>query len=262
MLDFEIRDNIFDVERLLSNVEKRHLPFAAARGLNRTVATAQKEVRRRLSDRFTIRRDWTSKGIRIKVATKRNLEALLYTLDWYMEHQEEGAQRGTLRGGPRFVPTLAAREGGTFKGEVKAPRGETLLKISRKAALQTAFRKRRRKVGAAKAAGRRLAFIAKTRTGKRGLFVRVGGDRLPIVLLYTLADSVRVPPRWGFEGTVGEVSDKHLRREFLLSLEEALADDRQGPIKNWAITHLLEHGPSLGARPFGLGGGTVHNLAR
>lgn len=236
MLQFSASSNLDDIIANLTELEATQVPFAMVLGLNRTSAEAQNQVKSDLPGRFTLRRDWVAKGVRTKFATRSAPVALVYTKDWFMEHQETGATRTSSKGGAMFIPSLEVREGESISGLIKkGMRPGALLKKAEKAG---AREKRRYRKGE-KAYAQPLAFIATMSNGKRGLFIRRQADkRLPIVLLYTLDESVKVPPRWGFGQTTEGVADKVLRREFIKALDEGLNSAKGGPIKSNYVDHL------------------------
>lgn len=247
MLNIGIFSNVEDIIGNLTELEAKHVPFATVLSLNRTMAEGQRVVKAGMPGRFHLRNTWSEKGVRTKSATKSNPTALVYTLDWYMRDQEAGATRRPTKAGSMFIPSLEVREGEAITGLVKkGMRPKALLKAAEKAA----GRKRGRRAGPAKP----TAFIATMGNGKRGLFIRRTADkRLPIVLLYTLQESVKVAPRWGFERSVVGVSDKVMRAEFIKALDQALKSAKGGPIKSAYVSHLAEHG---GFDAYGGGGGS------
>lgn len=230
----------------LTDLERTQVPFAWTKALNVTAAEIQKEVKVGLPDRFTLRRDWVAKGIRIRGASKSRPEAWVFTKDWYMASQETGGDRHPLKAPDIFVPSLEVREGKTFSGQIaKANRPAVLLKAANRGSGK-------------RQPGRHanpLAFIAATKTGKKGLFIRRDADRrLPIVLLYTLAPEVKIPPRWGFEQVTARVSQKTIRRAFIDALDKALKTARGGPIRSAYVEHLERNPGGFDAYRGGGGG--------
>lgn len=93
-MDFTGLNRIADnLSRIKKNVE-----FANAVALTRTAQAGQTDVRTDLKSKFTLRNTWTERGIRISPATPDKLEAEVYSKDWYMTQQEEGAQRAPKEG--------------------------------------------------------------------------------------------------------------------------------------------------------------------
>lgn len=265
MLQLSVTSNIEDIIGNLTDLEATQVPFAWVLALNRTAAEGQSALRANLPRRFTIRRPWVANGIRTKVATKANPVALVFTKDWFMAQQEAGATRQPARASMLYVPSLSVREGESAQGEVmKGMRPRTLLAAAARADKRQKRRYRKEGQDYAKP----LAFIATMGDGKRGLFIRRDHSRLPIVLLYTLQESVKIPPRWGFERTTAGVADKHLRRQFISALDQALKGAKSGPIKSAYVDHLKEFGGSAhdwysgGGGGDALGGSVLSSLER
>ena len=82
--------------------------FAAAVALTRTAQDAQKEVRRQLPSRFTIRTGWVAKGIRVKMARKNNLESVVWVKDWFMTIQN-GRRVYAMEISPVYVDVAVER---------------------------------------------------------------------------------------------------------------------------------------------------------
>lgn len=234
--------NIGDIVGMLTEIERKHVPFAQMLAINRTVAAAQREVKADMPSRFTLRRDWVVKGLRIKPAKRGQLEATLYTLDWFMHHQEEGATRTPSRRDKMFIPSLDVRAGGSFDGLVlRRMRPGQLLKRSETAAAKP--KRRYRKAGQAYA--KPLAFIAEMESGKRGLFIRRDASRrLPLVLLYTIDAAVKNAPRWGFGKTTRGITDKELQHEFIKALDHAFKTAKGGAVNSKYVSFLRDHGSS------------------
>ena len=101
-----------DIEKALRQLkaltDPKQLNFAIAKALTQTAVEVQKELRRNMPSRFTIRRPWIVQGIRVERATKQNLEAVVYSRDDFMELQETGGTKNPRR---RYlaIPTKAVR---------------------------------------------------------------------------------------------------------------------------------------------------------
>lgn len=108
-LDIVVRaDKNFD--RILTL--NRQLPYAAAVALTKTVDVGRNLAIDQLKRKFKLRGSWYKKerkfGIKIKTASRDNLEASVYTLaDWLEAHETEGGEEKQLSGKPGsagFVP--------------------------------------------------------------------------------------------------------------------------------------------------------------
>lgn len=111
----------------LDNLVKGNFKFAAVRTVTMLAKEAQFEVRRQMPSRFTLRRDWVQKGVRILAARVRNdpttvmtrntgkpllaakrdaHEAVVYTLDQnFMRRQEFGGIKSPDKGSRLAIPT-------------------------------------------------------------------------------------------------------------------------------------------------------------
>lgn len=105
----QVKVNADLVNRRLTDLEQKQLPFATARALTWLAMDVQKEERRELPRRFTIRNTWVAKGIRIKPAKKTRLVAEVYSRDDFMERQEEGGTKRPKQGQHLAVPVDARR---------------------------------------------------------------------------------------------------------------------------------------------------------
>jgi hypothetical protein len=96
------------VQRLQAVCAPGQLQFAVAKALTATAREVQAEVRAQMPRRFTLRRDWVVKGIMTRQATKRDLEAIVYSRDKFMNLQEYGGAKDP-RGNYLAVPTSMVR---------------------------------------------------------------------------------------------------------------------------------------------------------
>lgn len=120
---FDVRHNIRDVERGLSDFARGQLPFATSRALNAVaddVARAEEAELRDALDRPT---PFTLKGVAVRRSSKARLEAAVFIKDRqaaYLTFQEQG---GTRRPAGRAIPVPATTRRNKFgnlsKGAVK-----------------------------------------------------------------------------------------------------------------------------------------------
>ena len=186
MLVLDLTADIHAAIADLSNLARKHVPFATARALTAVAYDARDEVREQLPKRFIIRRPWVAKGIGVERATKTDLEANVFSRDRFMALQEEGG----VKTEKQVIPI--GRMGQKAKSQVipRSQRPGSL--IARKAAF----------------------YIAGT------LFERRGGGIQP---LYLLGRSVRVQPRFGMEQTVRMVVLREFRRRLEEKLDIAMS---------------------------------------
>ena len=231
MLNLMMQSTVGDVLAALNELEFTQVPFALARTLTQVAHEGRVEVVAEMPDRFTLRSPRVAKGVRVLAAKKNDLNAAVYTMDWFMEDQESGGTRRAKKGGHMWVPTLDARAGGVFAGRVLT---KNLPKNIRKQ-IEKGRRSKRKRPGHGTYA-KPKAFIV-----GRNVYIRQDERRLPIVRLYTLADRAVLPPRWRFEKTMERVSAKHLRRKFIENLDAALKTKKGGPVKSAYVEHLMEY---------------------
>lgn len=89
-----------DINRALSQLqtiaEAQQFRFAVAKALTNTAYDVQREVRKNMPQRFTIRKQWVVQGIKVDKATKQNLSARIYSRDKFMGLQEIGGPKSPL----------------------------------------------------------------------------------------------------------------------------------------------------------------------
>jgi hypothetical protein len=151
--------------------------FEIARALTRTARDATQAVKDELPKKFTLRRNWVSKGIRFDVAKKVRLVASVYSVDDYMTKQEEGETR---------LPS-----GRSLAIPVDARRNE------RSPILPSLFPRR--------ALSRKDVFKSDMERTGWGIFQRMNTG---IRILYLLRPRKHTKPRWELESTVDAVVQK------------------------------------------------------
>lgn len=75
----------------LDRLTRDHVPFAMSKALTMTAKDGQETLKKMLPTKFTIRNNWTAKGIRITPARKadglRNMASEVGSKDWFMADQ-------------------------------------------------------------------------------------------------------------------------------------------------------------------------------
>lgn len=97
------------INKLKTVAEAKQFRFSVAKALTTTAAEVQKEVRKNMPQRFTLRRQWVVNGIRIERATKDNLTATVYSKDVFMGRQEVGGTKAPKYDQHLAIPMRAVR---------------------------------------------------------------------------------------------------------------------------------------------------------
>ena len=206
MIQVSVKADIDKALRQIQTVsEAKQLRFAIAKALTSTAADVQKEVRKNMPDRFTLRRQWVVNGIRMEKATKENLTATVYSKDVFMGRQEVGGTKTPKFDHHLAIPMRAVRR---YKSDIINPadlpsnlgKAEFSVKrggktVARRGAGGTAF----------KIVSNGRTFLCRRRNGK-------------VELLYMLIPKAQVKKRLG----LGEDALKVARSRFALNLQEAM----------------------------------------
>lgn len=187
MLSFDCTADINAATAFLSDLSVRHVPFAAARALNRTASLARDAVRSDMPQRFTLRRPWVAKGIGIERASKEDLNAVVFSRDAFMADQEYGANRS---GATQIIP------------------------VGRMAEIHASRVIPKSQWPKAHYAKGKAVFYAGTLFQRRGKKLEA---------LYLFRKKVRIAPRFGMTDTVHSVALRSFAQQFENSLHEALA---------------------------------------
>lgn len=184
--------NIPEVVQSLERFKRDQLPFATASALTASAKDGQQEVQRQLGGRFTIRRKWVERGVRIQAATKRRPTAAVFSRDDFMLKQERGSVERRVS-----IPEGVRRNRRTVVSRGRWP--GALLK-------------------------RPDVFVRRLPRGAKGVFRRMKSGRLK--LLWVIEDVARVEPRWGFVNTVRKKVAKNWEKNFGRALARALRTAR------------------------------------
>jgi hypothetical protein len=189
--------------------------YAGAIALTKTAKHAQQDVREIMQDLFTIRNKWTISGVRITPAKAKDDApfAEVYSKDWYMPIHDVGGVRQPKGKFGFWIPKDIRRAAGIdFKKIIPASmRPKNLLKPKSKARIHD-----------------NRPFLAKTKGGMEGIFVRTGKARTPVEMLYMRYDKgVNIKSRRWFMDTVSASYDKWFEQEYnealLRQVERAIA---------------------------------------
>ena len=92
----DIRDNIKEVTKGLSSLQKKQIPFATMLALNDTAFALHKTYKKQTTQKFDNPTQFTQKGFRVDKAKKTNLIAVVYvdeSREDYMKLQVDGGIR-------------------------------------------------------------------------------------------------------------------------------------------------------------------------
>lgn len=182
-------------QRAMNSLGKDQLPFAVASTLSKVAVDAQHAVRRELPKRFTLRSNWTQRGILTTPAKKR---------DW---------PRITAVVGSRDEFLVQHETGGVFR-----PRRSKFHAIPTK-------RVQRKASGAVRKAQTPRALIERGRGYFAGRSIKLSDTRRTkqqAGTMFFLRPTVRIRPVLGFESTVRETAHARLQSTFRSQLSAAL----------------------------------------
>lgn len=211
----EIRFDVSSIDRALGRVEQQ-VNFASSLALTNTAKDVQKEVRRKLPQKFTIRTGWVARGITVKAATKITQRATVRVKDEFMSLQEFGGTKTSKSGKMVGIP-VGARPKHTsvtrprdYPGSMLKKKGFFLAPLPNKSGGS-------KNVGVWRRAG---GFV----TVSKGRYV--GRKRQRIELQYALAPSVKIKPRFGFFELSRREASRNIEKRFNEALRFALATAR------------------------------------
>lgn len=178
--------------RTLAGVPKQ-ADFAVVVALTKTAKDIQKEIKTvELPKQFALKNTHTARGIRITPATKRKIEATVYTMDWYMDDQDEGGIRKPLNSDFFWVPT---------KGFIRATgvdfNKKRIPKKFRPSRLITKTKINKNK-----------PFMMKSPHGRTVIAVRRDKTRYPLDVLYSQVTEKKIKKRPFFQMPSGRIYDK------------------------------------------------------
>jgi hypothetical protein len=192
-MEIVVQDNIKEFTQQLNYIQRNQVPFATSRAINDTAVDAQESVVKNVQHNFkNLKRWWLRQqptGIKVRFSNKRLLTARVFTDVYFAERQE--------------------------KGGVKTPRTGKNLAIP----MPAVPRKYRTSHGAKQMMQERKNVF---KVEGKGIFQRRGKKRYPIQLLWALAPSAQVKPRFHFEEIIGKVVKRRFNTHFQKRMQQAL----------------------------------------
>lgn len=215
MLFIDVRSDIDKVVKMLDGFESDQLPFATSKALNTTAFEAMAEVIEEMPTRFTLRRNWILKGVRVLQSSKTNLRTIIYDRDKFMAKQETGGIQVNLNGKKYLavpMPDLKRTGGGNKDnadllknlGNFRTksdPTGNIILIPARDGRIYLAVRDAKQ-----------------TKGGRGGNTLAQTGLRF----VWELRPSTEYKERFGFGETVGMVFEKRFATNFAKAIVEAM----------------------------------------
>jgi hypothetical protein len=250
MLDLDYSSNIDDVIDSLTELEKKHVPFALSRTINRLTFEGRDRVIDLLPRRFTIReKSLKASGggrralwVRSSNKSQSVIQAEIGTPFWFFEDQEAGGTRRGKSGEGSWIPGLGARTRKSKEGRVARRFRKQNVRQDLKS--NRGYPNARRSKKNKQAYAKQKPFVIDLGRGKRGVAVRQKkGKRTPLSLLWVIQESRTIKPRWRFEQTMTGVVDGKMVSYFAHAMRDALKTSRSGPKKSMFIEHLIATKP-------------------
>ncbi|MCB1176066.1 MAG: hypothetical protein KDK36_00685 [Leptospiraceae bacterium] len=182
----------------LNSIETRQLPYAESVALNNIAFRVQRAVRANLRKKFTLRNNWTEKGIQVNKATKYSLYSTVGTRDEYLAKHEEGGIFRTKSGKSWSIPLKDIRR--NKKGIVTKSKWPGRLR-----------NKKNR--------------VVESRRGKGKILLQMRKKQKPL-LLYAFEKQIKIKPKLDFEKTAESIGSKYMQLEFQIAFDRAMRTAR------------------------------------
>lgn len=198
-----IESNIPDVTLTFERLRREQVPFATALAVNEVAQTARDAETVGIFARFTIRRPARLRtSVQVSRRAKKTApDAIVEVRDVFLVQHEEGETR---------------RRGDIYKSLVQ-PVGAREKRVGVL---------RGRNTPSEVLASNRKAFITRTRSGKVGVFRRIGDSRLPIELIFSFEREAKLRKLLKFGATVQGVAVREWNGAFGRGLAKAMATSR------------------------------------
>ena len=191
-MELDIRSNIRDFEKHLTEIQKKNLPYATMKAINATLGECRKDTINHIKATQKSSKAWwnnKSTGINREYAKKTHLRGTLSTGIYWARLAEEGGTKVPHQGHKNIaIPTDAVP-------------------------------KSRRKAGGVRTMGAQK----KTFFTSKGLFRKKGGKRnRTIELLFSFAKSANIKPWLGFVATSNRTARREFPKQFARWLDRAV----------------------------------------
>ncbi len=212
-----IRGDIRDLAKALTDLERRQLPFAMAQTVNGVAHAVQGAETKQLSQTFDTPTPFTLKAFAVKGATKASLTATVFAKDAqaaYLQPYDQGGLQvlGRKRGILTPIGVRLNKYGNIPRGQIAALKGKPGVFV-----------------GAVKFGGKtingvwqRLPPAKGSRRGRRGAHVAKG----PLKLLVEFTDPKAVTKRFPFETVAKTTAAKAIGPAWDTAITAALASAR------------------------------------
>lgn len=207
-----LKVNSEEIANKLDYLSREQMPFAGARALTWTAQDAQDAVRRELHQRFMLRNNFVSQGIRIQSASKDTLQAKIFTrndgkfsID-FMVLQETGGQKSPTSSHNISLPVDAKRNKFDIIRQGNRPR---------------ALLERNQEYFAGTVKGIKGIWKRPSSKERRGAYAN-GKAVAGVDLMFRLVKQTSVRARLDFLPTVQKVANERFERNFNLSFKDAI----------------------------------------
>jgi len=202
-----------DWDRRLESLRPSSVNTATAKALTFTAKDAQVALKAEAPGLFVLRRNWVVGGIRIRPANGNKLNAVVGSIDKYMERHVVGA--GKEKYPDRKLSIRSKRDG---RGRLAT--GGILIKpygSIGSAPVHTVVRRQLKRIGGNK----RKSFQIVAKNGKVLIVRRASTKRTPLQVLAVLQDSAKIDESWDFFGTVKGVVNARFAGHFFRAIVRA-----------------------------------------
>jgi len=223
MLEISLKAEVEAVEKKLSRLENRQLPFVTAVTLTRLAEESRDANKDEMSRVFNLRSDWMQKGVKINSANKKDfktgkIHSRVFDKDSYMTIHTEGGTRRPEKHKNISIPSEEYEKTGirTSRGPIKSGKKPKALIQRIKA---TKLKRRKKKRGGY---ARNKPFAAKTKYGQLFIAVRQTNKPFPLNYLYFFHKGVTIRKVWPFSKTVRDIVTGRFPAIFKSEMKKAL----------------------------------------